>query len=114
MGKQKDGRGLGEPDGAPAIDGNEYFQLISRQLPRIGESLRMVWGSDQFDELVRNLLTDTRDGARRGFPLEIASALYRIAEDHELAFPQFYRDRPPLRDAIPKMIRETYWKRRTR
>jgi hypothetical protein len=96
------------------LDENINFQTISKQTPRIAESLRLLWGCAEFEELVRNLLTDSCDGERRGFPLKVAQALFRLAEDHEAQFPQFTRGRVPLAEVIPKMIRDTYWKRRTR
>lgn len=95
-----------------ALETNPNFQFIEKQLPRIAESLRTLWGCKEFDELVRNLLTDTRDGARKGFPLAIAQALYRLAEDHEAEFPQFSRGKVRLSDVIPQMIRDTYHRRR--
>jgi hypothetical protein len=96
------------------LDENTNFQTISKQTPRIAESLRLLWGCAEFEELVRNLLTDSCDGERRGFPLKVAQALFRLAEDHEAQFPQFTRGRVPLAEVIPKMIRDTYWKRRPR
>jgi hypothetical protein len=96
------------------LDDNPNFLVIHKQLPRIGESLRVLWGCGEFDEFIRNLLTDTRDGARRGFPLKIAQALYRLADDHDEAFPQFAHGRVRLAEVIPHMIRETYHKRRRR
>lgn len=96
------------------LDDNLNFQTISKQTPRIADSLRMLWGCAEFDEMVRNLLTDSGDGQRRGFPLKVAQALFRLAEDHQAQFPQFTRGHVPLSEVIPKMIRDTYWKRRVR
>jgi hypothetical protein len=96
------------------LDDNANFLVIHRQVPRVAESLRTLWGSAEFDEFVHNLLTDTRDGARRGFPLGVAQALFRLAIDHDEAYPQFTRGRIRLAEIIPNMIKETYRKHRRR
>ena len=96
------------------LDDNPNYQFINKQLPRIGNSLRTLWGCGEFDEFVRNLLTDSGDGARRGFPLAVAQALFRLAEDHEAEFPQFSRGKVRMSEVIPNYIRDVYHKRRVK
>lgn len=96
------------------LDDNPNYLLINKELPRIAGSLRTLWGCAEFDEFVRNLLTESGDGARSGFPMRIAQALFRLAEDHEAEFPQFSRGRARLSEVIPNYIRDAYHKRRAR
>jgi hypothetical protein len=96
------------------LDDNPNFLLVTRQMPRIAESLRSFWGCAEFDEFIRSLLTDSQDGKRRGFPPAIAQALFRLAEDHEAEFPQFSRGKVRMSEIIPNYIRDVYHKRRVR
>lgn len=74
------------------LDRNAHFRVVQQHIPRIAEGLRLFWGYAEFDGFINALLNDTRDGARKGFPVAVAEALMRLARDHERIFPQFARD----------------------
>lgn len=54
--------------------------------------LELLWGSSTFNEYVDNLMSDTRDGKRQGFPQEIAIAILGLQMTHNRLFTQF--DKP--------------------
>lgn len=71
------------------------FQLLEREYGRIARMLELLWGSDMFDEYVNNILNDTRDGQRQGFPKPILEALIGLQLTHQRLFPHFDKPRDP-------------------
>ena len=66
---------------------NIHFNTIHRAFPHIGDRLELFWGHPEFVNYVDNLIYDTRDGGRKGFPPEIFMALHQLSEDHFEVFP---------------------------
>ena len=71
------------------IDKLEWF-------PRIQEGIRLRWHTLSCKEYIDNLLADTRDGTRQGFPIEVVDILLELnklntdyLEDNGLYFPDF-------------------------
>jgi len=69
------------------LDNNRYFDEIHSAFPHVGENLRLYWGKREFAPYMHKLLHDTRDGARRGFPMSMLLALHSLAELHDRAYP---------------------------
>lgn len=63
------------------------FKLIDANFPHISSRLELLWGYKEFNSLINNLLMDSRDGARAGFPPEIAQALFRLSIIHLKRYP---------------------------
>lgn len=61
---------------------NTHFKIIYSAFPRIGDKLQTLWGNPEFGHYMNTLLRDTRDGARKGFPVNVFFALDALAEDH--------------------------------
>jgi hypothetical protein len=68
---------------------NEHLKLVSDQYPRVGEQLRNKWASRDFSPYVNELLNDTRDGKRTGFPPAVAHAIFSLMMQHDREFPEF-------------------------
>ena len=66
---------------------NTHFKIIHSAFPRIGDKLQTLWGNPEFGHYMNTLLRDTRDGARKGFPVDVFFALDALAEDHYQVFP---------------------------
>lgn len=66
---------------------NEDFVLINDKFPHIGKRIELMWGSNECAVYINSLLTDTRDGKRKGFPREVADALFRLSNLHDVEFP---------------------------
>lgn len=71
------------------------YQLIKSQYGRIGRMLQLLWGSSTFNDYVDNLMHDTRDGKRQGFPQEIAVALLGLQMTHNRLFTKFNKPDNP-------------------
>ncbi|THF63682.1 hypothetical protein E6C76_13925 [Pseudothauera nasutitermitis] len=48
-----------------------------------------AWGTRECRQRINRLMTDTRGGARGGFPPEHASALVSLLVEHDRDFPAF-------------------------
>lgn len=68
---------------------NEDYELVNSRFSHIGVRLREAWGSGDLLPYIDILLHDTRNGKRRGFPLEIVMALTSLRDAHREEFPQF-------------------------
>ena len=66
---------------------NENFLLVKEQFPHIGRKLELLWGHKECAELLHQLLNDTRDGKRQGFPKPVGSALFKLSVLHDELFP---------------------------
>ncbi len=66
---------------------NPHYSAINQAFPHIGSKLKLYWGHQDFTRYMSELLHDTRNGQRRGFPFEVVVALTLIAEDHRQLFP---------------------------
>lgn len=71
------------------------FQLIQKEYGRIARMLELLWGSDMFNEYIDNLMSDTRDGQRKGFPKPIVEALIGLQVTHIRLYPQFNKSFDP-------------------
>jgi len=64
------------------------YKTIVDAFPGIAAKLKLFWGEQEFSDLVHDLLNDTRDHERQGFPLEVTSALITLQYWHDRQFPQ--------------------------
>ncbi|MCX7896795.1 MAG: hypothetical protein N2441_02860 [Rhodocyclaceae bacterium] len=83
--------------------GSSHFRSAIEAYPHLLHKLVALWGSAEFERFAHHLLTDTRDGARQGFPPEVAAELLlaaqvnrisralRLAESAKLPFTEAYR-----------------------
>jgi ankyrin repeat protein len=73
------------------LGGNEshYPVKLEHQFPRVLEKIIQLWDTPALDPYFNELMMDTRDGNRQGFPREIASEILRLslvsAKQHEKA-----------------------------
>jgi hypothetical protein len=77
------------------IQEDRDYQLVERKYGRIARMLALLWGSDMFKEYVNNILNDTRDGTRQGFPKNVAEALTGLLISHDRLYPQFNKPSDP-------------------
>lgn len=71
------------------LEENYDFHLIDTNFPHIGKKISFLWGHTEFNDMIVNLMDDTRDGQRSGFPIEFAGALLRLSMLHDKEFPEF-------------------------
>ena len=63
------------------------YQVLYEEMPHIATRLELLYGTDLFSKYIVDLLLDSRDGGRAGFPLHIGSALVELSEIHDITFP---------------------------
>lgn len=63
------------------------FMLICTRHPHIARNIAMMWGSVDLHDYLMGLFNDTRDGTRRGFEQNVASAIFRLLHLHGEKFP---------------------------
>jgi hypothetical protein len=69
------------------IDNSSNFTVINEAFPHIGKKLKLFWGCPEFNAFIDELQTDTRGGTRAGFPGPVLNALFMLAMEHEVAYP---------------------------
>lgn len=66
----------------------EDLEHIEKKYFHIFLTLGLLWSYDEFGLYISRILTDTRDGTRKGFAYEDASVLLSILEVHDEMFPK--------------------------
>lgn len=62
---------------------DEYLEIL-KQIPRVYEFVHQNLNDDEFIGLYcYKIMKDTREGQRKGFPVEVAEALLYFAGDYE-------------------------------
>ena len=64
------------------------YQVLYEELPHIASRLGLLYGTELFSRYILDLLMDSRDGGRKGFPLHVGSALVELSEIHDITFPE--------------------------
>ena len=54
------------------------------RFPHVQKRICMLWGTQELDGHINHLLTDSRDGQRSGFPVEVTAELLFLAELNKL------------------------------
>jgi hypothetical protein len=78
------------------------------RFPHVIERICALWGTHDLDQYITHLMTDTRDGQRRGFPAEVTAELLFLAEINKLvrAIDLARRLQIPLREAYQKIDKQ--------
>lgn len=76
-------------------DTNLHYAQVMNKFPRIGKILSLYWGQPEFGPYMDDLINNSRDGKRNGFPFDVAMALLELQQLHDKQFPQLI---PKLRD----------------
>lgn len=76
--------------------------------PHVIKRICMLWGTHDLDQYITHLMTDTRDGQRRGFPVEVTAELLFLAEINKLirAIDLARKMRIPLGEAYQKIDKQ--------
>lgn len=65
------------------------LEVVKSSFPHIAKNITLLWGNQECHDYLYNLFTDTRDGKRQGFPLQVFLALNSLMLQHRVEFPQF-------------------------
>ncbi len=69
-------------------DLQDNFNVVLNAFPSIAKKIKLFWGYQDFTDLMQDLLYNTRDHSRAGFPLAVATALFELQTLHDRTFPQ--------------------------
>jgi uncharacterized protein len=73
--------------------GNHYYpHALEQQFPRVFEKIIQSWNSPALESYFEELMMDSRDGKRKGFPREVASEILRISLIYAKQFKQSQGD----------------------
>jgi hypothetical protein len=75
------------------------------KLSHVQKRVCMAWGTQELDAYINHLLTDSRDGQRSGFPIEVTAELLFLAETNKLvrAIDLARRLKIPFKEAYQKV-----------
>lgn len=75
------------------------------KLAHVKNKICMMWATPELDGYINHLLTDSRDGQRKGFPVEVTAELLFLAELNKMvrAIDMARRLKIPLREAYEKV-----------
>jgi hypothetical protein len=78
------------------------------KFPHVQKRICMLWGTQELDGHINHLLTDSRDGQRSGFPVEVTAELLFLAELNKLnrAIDLARKLKIPLREAYQKVDKQ--------
>lgn len=65
------------------IEDYKEYHVINDSFPRIAQSILLLWGTPELSKYFNKLMFDTRDGARAGFPPEVASAIFSLSMEND-------------------------------
>lgn len=69
------------------ITSDENFIILSEAFPDLGRRIEFLWGDSSCRMFIQNLLNDTRDGRRQGFPQSVSMAIIALSLKHDNDFP---------------------------
>ena len=64
----------------------KLFTFIHSNHPKVAMKLRLFWREHDFNIVARKYLTDSRDGTRSGFSMEVVDALLDLMDYHDEQF----------------------------
>jgi len=78
------------------------------KFPHVQKRICMLWGTQELDGHINHLLTDSRDGKRSGFPVEVTAELLFLAELNKLirSIDLSRKLKIPLREAYQKIDKQ--------
>lgn len=70
------------------LDGqvDQYPHALDQQFPRIVNNIIALWGKPELEAYFSELLMDSREGTRQGFPPEVASDIFNLSMIHASTF----------------------------
>jgi hypothetical protein len=65
----------------------DNYQVVVEGYPEIAKKIKLFWGSQEFTDLMHELLNGTRDHNRVGFSKNVVISLITLQELHDQVFP---------------------------
>lgn len=76
------------------LNGNEnlYPKVLEQKFPRVFNRIIELWHSPDIDDYFTDLMMDTREGTRQGFPPDAASEIFSLSTVHTKLLEQAQQD----------------------
>lgn len=74
--------------------------------PHITKRIESLWGTRDCRKFLIELIADSRDGARKGLPPEVAKEILLLIEGHDAEFPHFDDSQQYVKTTYQFMPRE--------
>jgi len=68
--------------------------IISEKLPHIQRKIDVMWGTQSCRDYLMTLVSDNRDGQRKGFSMDLINEIIAVLDKHDVDFPQFNNTNP--------------------
>jgi hypothetical protein len=69
----------------------EQYILLENRYPHVAKNIKLFWGSSYLPDYITNLMLDTRNGKRKGFPPDDAKALTDLLKIHDDVYPRYIK-----------------------
>ena len=66
-----------------SLENNDNFLVIKDRFPHIAKNIVLFAGHEEFNDYMNNLMMDSRDGHREGFPKEVSSSIFKLSIYHD-------------------------------
>ncbi len=70
-----------------SLEHDYYFTIIKQNFSRIAAGIEVRWGTADLEPYIADLINDTRDHTRKGFPKDVFGALQALLLIHHKEFP---------------------------
>lgn len=82
-----------------SLENDFYFLIIKDRFPRIALGIEVRWGTSDLEPYILNLLYDTRENSRQGFPKDVFDSLQSLLLYHHRQFPGKRSNSPDIWDS---------------
>ncbi len=65
------------------------LSLFFERFPHLRDRIELLWGTPEGSKAINDLILDSRQGTRGGFPKEYLDTLITLCSEHETKFPEF-------------------------
>ncbi len=65
------------------------YQIVADAYPDIARKIKVFWGYQEFTDLMHDLMQNTRDHERAGFPFHVVTAFLELQALHNQIFPAY-------------------------
>lgn len=70
-----------------SLQNDYHYLLVNSRFPKLGLGIELRWGTKELEPYLLDLINDTREHTRQGFPKDIFDALQSLLIYHHKSFP---------------------------
>lgn len=81
------------------------YLFIREKYPHIAIKFELICGDILLGDFIKNIMTDTRDGKREGFPKPVAIAISSLREFHD----DFFKEELSKQESLKPESKQINW-----